>query len=155
MPITKILLIDEPDARIESLLRRSPAEYWLEVGTLSQAGQRLAQGDIDAVLLHWSPAQELDPIRQLNAQFPQVPMILLGDDAGAIAVQAGAQDYLEPSQLDSQTLVKAIRYSIERSRLSAKKRSLETLQNSEAQFRTIIERNAQPQNQLISRFARY
>ena len=117
MPITKILLIDESeDGRIELLLRRSPAfDYWLEVSTFPQAGQRLAQGDISAVLLHGSPAQEIERIRQLDAQFPQVPIIILGDNAGAIAVQAGAQDYLKPRQLDSRTLVKAIRYSIERS----------------------------------------
>ena len=127
-PITKILLIDESeDRRIELLLRRSPAfDYWLEVSTFPQAGQRLAQGDISAVLLHGSPAQEIELIRQLDAQFPQVPVIVLGDDddAGAIAVQAGAQDYLKPRQLDSRTLVKAIRYSIERSRLICQETAL-------------------------------
>jgi DNA-binding response OmpR family regulator len=101
----KILLIEDDyqDVElIEAYLAKSkncrailqPAE------TLSEGLECLNRGGIDIVLsdLSLPDEQGLDTFRQLYAEFPQVPIIILsGLDDEELAVQAlslGAQDYL-------------------------------------------------------------
>jgi DNA-binding response OmpR family regulator len=68
--------------------------------TLSEGLECLNRGEIDIVLsdLSLPDEQGLDTFRQLYAEFPQVPIIILsGLDDEELAVQAlslGAQDYL-------------------------------------------------------------
>ncbi|MGD0887254.1 MAG: ATP-binding protein [Thermodesulfovibrionales bacterium] len=63
----------------------------------------------------------IESFLQLHAQYPNVPVIVLtglSDQTLAVqAVRSGAQDYLVKGEVDSASLLKALRYSIERQRL--------------------------------------
>jgi two-component system cell cycle response regulator len=85
--------------------------------------ERLAAGDIDAVLLDLMlpDSRGLDTFARLQARTPGVPVVVLaGIDDEAFAVQAlqqGAQDYLVKGHVDGHLLVRSLRYAIERHRL--------------------------------------
>jgi signal transduction histidine kinase len=122
---TKILLIEDNsgDARLlrEKLAEVTDTVFDLEwIDRLSAGLERLGQGSIEAVLLDLSlpDSQGLDTLLRTHRQAPEVPIIVmtgLDDEAlGAKAVHEGAQDYLVKGQTDGQTLVRAIRYAIER-----------------------------------------
>ena len=95
-----------------------------QVERLSAAFERLAAGGIGVVLsdLSLPDSHGLDTFVQLHARAPQVPIIVLsGLNDTTVAVQAvhqGAQDYLIKGQVDGQLLVRAMRYAIERKRMS-------------------------------------
>jgi signal transduction histidine kinase len=121
----KILLIeDNPgDARliVESLAEAQGMTFELELaGRLSTGLERLAQGDIDAVLLDLSlpDSQGLDTLAQVQARALGAPIIVstgLDDASAAIeAVRRGAQDYLVKGRLDGDRLARSIRYAVER-----------------------------------------
>lgn len=123
--ILKVLLIeDNPgDARliVESLAEARGMTFELEqAGRLLTGLERLAKGDIDAVLLDLSlpDSQGLDTLAQVQAQALGVPIIVstgLDDESVAIeAVRQGAQDYLVKGRLDSDLLARSIRYAVER-----------------------------------------
>ena len=124
----KVLLVeDNPgDVRLigEMLAEVKGARFELQyAGRLSTGLERLAAGGIDVVLLDLSlpDSQGLDTFARVQAQAPQVPVIVLtglDDEALAIkAVREGAQDYLVKGQVDSHLLGRAIRYALERARL--------------------------------------
>ncbi|MEE8304315.1 MAG: Glu/Leu/Phe/Val dehydrogenase dimerization domain-containing protein, partial [Candidatus Tectomicrobia bacterium] len=83
---------------------------------------RLAQGGVDLVLLDLvlPDSQELNTFIQVRSAAPEVPIVVLTglDDVrlAAKAVQAGAQDYLLKSRLNSVALRRSIRYTLERTR---------------------------------------
>ena len=87
---------------------------------LSAGLKRLAEGDIDAVLLDLGlpDSQGLETFVSVHDQTPELPIIVLtGFDDTAVAdraVREGAQDYLVKDQVDSNLLVRSLRYSIER-----------------------------------------
>jgi two-component system, cell cycle sensor histidine kinase and response regulator CckA len=125
----KVLLIeDNPgDARlIQIMLADAGNELFetLAVQRLSEGLRRLQQGDIGVVLLDLSlpDSQGLETFVQFHAQAPRTPIIVLsGIDDTTMAVQAvheGAQDFLVKGQVDGQLLVRAMRYAIERKRLT-------------------------------------
>ncbi|HSU57392.1 MAG TPA: SpoIIE family protein phosphatase [Candidatus Dormibacteraeota bacterium] len=128
-PRVKILLLeDNPgDARLIDLMFTQAAEGRFEtehVDTLGVALHRLAQGGIGVVLADLSlpDSHGIETFERLHARAPQVPIIVLsGLNDTTLAVQAvheGAQDYLIKGQVDGQLLVRAIRYAIERKRMS-------------------------------------
>ena len=145
--ITRVLVIEDDPGMAASLRRilyreksRSfDAEY---ADRLSSGLERLSKGGIDIVLLDLNlpDSQRLDTLESVLAHVPEVPIVVLtglNDEALATkALQAGAQDYLFKVNLDGQLLVRAIRYAIER------KRAQTSLQDSEARFRKIIEKDA-------------
>ncbi len=121
----KILLIEDNrgDARliVESLAEARGMTFELEqADRLSTGLERLAKGDIDAVLLDLSlpDSQGLDTLAQVQAKALGVPIIVstgLDDESAAIeAVRQGAQDYLVKGRLDSDLLARSIRYAVER-----------------------------------------
>ena len=83
---------------------------------------RLAQGGVDLILLDLvlPDSQELNTFIQVRSAAPEVPIVVLTglDDVrlAAKAVQAGAQDYLLKSRLNSVALRRSIRYTLERTR---------------------------------------
>ena len=95
--------------------------------------QRLAAGGIDVVLLDLMlPESEgLTTVQRVVAQAPTVPVVVLTavDDAalGQAIVQHGAEDYLVKGQVDSNTLVRSVRYAIDRCRHRQAEMSLRTL----------------------------
>lgn len=124
----KILLVeDNPgDARIfeEMLTETNGCDFEIECASrISPALERLEQGGVSIVLLDLSlpDAQGFDTFMKVQEKAGGVPIIVLtgfSDEEMAIkAVKNGAQDYLVKGQVDTNTLVRSIRYAIERSRL--------------------------------------
>jgi len=124
----RILLIeDNPgDARLlrELLAAKDSASFDLEhEERLSTGLARLAQGDIDVILLDLSlpDSHDLEGLGKILAQTLEVPIVVLSglsDEAVAIkAVQEGAQDYLVKGSVDSDSLVRSLHYAIERQHL--------------------------------------
>lgn len=133
--LIEILLVeDNPgDARLIK-------EYLSEVKNITfnfQLSERLMQGieiveseNIDLVLLDLKlpDSEGLDTFRKIFAAAPHVPIIVLSglnDEATAIkAVQMGAQDYLVKDKVESDLLIRSIRYAIERKHAEEEHQSL-------------------------------
>jgi signal transduction histidine kinase len=126
----KEILLVEDNAGDALLLREVLAqanhadEFKLShVERLDSAIQRLAQGNVDVVLLDLSlpDGQGLETLTRAHTAAPQVPIVVLTglDDQGLAvrAVREGAQDYLVKGQMDSCALMRALRYAIERHHL--------------------------------------
>ena len=129
MDATNVLLIeDEPvDAALvrRSLREQAGAEVGLQHATSVEAGiERLAQGDLDAVLLdlHLPDSQGIDSVSRIRARDPAIPIVVVtGDDdeeTALAALAAGAQDYLVKHDLRGSLLLRSIRHAIERSRIA-------------------------------------
>jgi DNA-binding NarL/FixJ family response regulator len=87
-----------------------------------------AQPDIVLLDLSLPDARGFDTFRQLQAAVPTVPVVILSglndEDMAVRSVQGGAQDYLVKGHVDGTTLVRAMRYAIERKRMDAERREL-------------------------------
>lgn len=108
----------------EMLADEKNQSYSLESAPSLAAGmQRLAAGGIDLTLLDLSlpDSHGLETFLTLKNEVNGMPVIVMtgtDDEALAVkAVQAGAQDYLVKRHLDTNLLVRAIRYAIEREKL--------------------------------------
>ncbi len=123
----KVLLIeDNPgDARLvkEMLVKAENTSFDLEWKERLSAGlERIAGGGIDIVLLDLMlpDSRGFDTFARTRVQASEIPIVVVsGMDDEALAVRAvreGAQDYLVKGRVDSDLLVRAIRYSIERKR---------------------------------------
>ena len=121
----KVLLVeDNPgDARlIEEMLREvGTSDFQLTYAQrLSEALQMLDEGTYDLVLLDFGlpDSQGLDTFTKLHAHEPDVPVVALtglSDESLAVkAVSEGVQDYLVKGRVDSNLLVRAMRYAVER-----------------------------------------
>jgi len=139
----KVLLIeDNPgDARLirEMLAEARNVSFDLEHFDRLQAGLgRLAKGGIDVSLVDLSlpDSQGLDTVKRMHSHAPGVPMIVLtglGDETLITKVmQEGTQDYLIKGQVDSNLLVRSIRYAIER--LEQHKQAMGLLEEARAQL---------------------
>jgi PAS domain S-box-containing protein len=90
------------------------------VPNLASALKRLAQGNVDVVLLDLSlpDSSGMDTFRAAKAHARDIPIIILSgtdDETLAVnAVHAGAEDYLVKGHVDSQLVSRAIIYAIER-----------------------------------------
>ncbi|MBI3330001.1 MAG: response regulator, partial [Nitrospinae bacterium] len=128
-PITVLLIEDNPgDARLlrEMVVGVRGAQFELEWADRLSAGlEGLARGGIDVVLLDLSlpDSQGVDTIVRVQAQAPGVPIVVLTslDDESLTlkALQEGAQDYLVKGSMDSKSLLRSLRYAIERHRMLA------------------------------------
>jgi PAS domain S-box-containing protein len=127
LALPKVLLIEDNhdlSQIIAEMLRQGPQPLFqsVGVGTLEQGLQRLAVGDIAAVVLDLGlpDSSGLQSLRRLRDHFPELPMLVLtGLEDESIALQAlreGAQDYLLKSQIDSNVVLRALRFAIERKR---------------------------------------
>jgi len=101
------------------------------VGSLAAGLHQLATAAFDVALLDLSlpDADGLEALYGVRAEWPSVPIVVLtglNDERAALAaVQAGAQDYLLKDQItDGHTLLRAVRYAIERQRLQCELQSL-------------------------------
>ena len=142
------LLIVEDDVVDRKLLERLLAQSSLgtcaveHASRLSAALDLLKNSSFDVVLLDLGlpDSQGMDSVNRIQAQTPQVPIIVLSgldDERTAIqAVQIGVQDYLIKGQVDASLLVRSIRYALER------KKAERQLQATELRYRTIFENSA-------------
>jgi diguanylate cyclase (GGDEF)-like protein len=126
----KVLLIEDSpvDVRLiqEYLVQAGGGLFEVEwTSNLSASFKRLGEGGIDAVLLDLGlpESQGLDTFLRVYAQAGQAPVVILtshNDETLAIrALQEGAQDYLFKGEIDARSLVRALRYAIERRQLQA------------------------------------
>ncbi len=87
---------------------------------LDAATEFAAENEVGTVLLDLGlpDSAGLETFRRFHEAFPQLPtLVLTGLDDGELAVaavQAGAQDYLTKGTMDSESLVRSIRYAIGR-----------------------------------------
>lgn len=127
-PSIKILLVeDNPyDAELlrEMLLGVSNVQFaWVHVTLLGEALKRLREDTFDAILLDLSlpDSHGQETLAKAYAQAHDTPIVVLtghADENLAIkTVHQGAQDYLVKGLVDGPTLVRAVRYAIERHRL--------------------------------------
>jgi PAS domain S-box-containing protein len=106
---------------------------------LSTGLEWLAHGQFDAVLVDlWLPdSRGLETFERIHAADASVPIVLLSDqndeELGALAVRAGAQDYLVKGTVDGASLGRSLCYAIER------KHAREALDISEAQTRALFD----------------
>lgn len=135
--IRALLIEDNPgDARLirEYLRGVGAGQVRVELDTadrLSSGVERIGQGDIELVLLDLSlpDSSGLETFDAVHAAAPRVPVVVVSglDDEGVAvrAVHRGAQDYLVKGQLDGATILRSMRYAIERQRLEAARADLE------------------------------
>ncbi len=123
--IKRILLVeDNPgDARLLREMLNEEGAYRTEltlVGCMEDAESYLTNHEIDIILLDLGlpDAEGLDALRRIRAAAPRVSVVVLtGRDEESLsgqALQEGAQDYLIKGQIDSRSLLRALRYAIER-----------------------------------------
>jgi signal transduction histidine kinase len=105
------------------LLRLHPDQFDLrEARTLAEGLQFLETAPTDVILLDLGlpDSSRMDTFAIVHSRAPRMPVIVLtvldDDDIALAAMRQGAQDYLVKGTLDSQLLVKTIRYARERSR---------------------------------------
>ncbi len=129
MPHVNVLLIeDNPgDARLirEMLADSKSTVFNMKLADrLSTGLAHLAGGnvDFDVILLDLSlpDSSGIDTFVRTGAQAQNVPIVVLtglyDTELAILAVQKGAQDYLVKGQVNSEIVVRAIRYAIERNR---------------------------------------
>ncbi|MCA1990580.1 MAG: hybrid sensor histidine kinase/response regulator [Coleofasciculus sp. S288] len=147
----KILLIEDDiqdiDLIQEYLAKSKHFEVALEsADSLGTGLERLKEGEIDLVLCDLSLPDEcgLDTFRQLYAQFPAVPIIILSglddEELAVTALSEGAQDYLIKGLFNARQLTRAIRYACERQQLR-----IELKQQAELLEQRVLERTAELQ----------
>jgi PAS domain S-box-containing protein len=122
-PYTILLIEDDPTSALltRRLLTGASQEFALvQVGTLAAGLAILAQGGIDLVLadLGLPDSQGLNTLIEVLHHNPEAPVVVLSsseDDEHVLkAVQQGAQDYLVKGQFDTKTLVRSLRYALDR-----------------------------------------
>lgn len=148
------LLIVEDDIRsafsLRELLQASgePQFEIQHVTTAAAACDAVQRGDIDVVILDLGlpDATDLQALNQLEAAVNEIPVIVLtgrGDESLATdALQHGAEDYLLKGAIDHNSLLRSIRYAVERHRgvrdLTRVKKELESA-NRDLERLTLIE----------------
>jgi len=148
-PTLRVLLIedDEDDYIItkDLLAEVSPVAtrlIWRDC--LEDGLTTLHENAVDVALVDFrlGPDSGLDLIQRARAEGITTPFILLtgqGDDElDACAVELGAEDYLVKGRVEGCTLLRSIRYAIDRAA------GIEKLAISEAQYRLLFENNPTP-----------
>lgn len=123
----RILLVedDEDDAFLleRALTKTAPGQFEIvRVGTLESALQALAMSPFQVVLsdLSLPDSRGLETFERIHEADGEVAVVVLtGNDDERLAVRAlneGAQDYLVKGKADGHSLVRSMRYAIERNR---------------------------------------
>ena len=123
---TRILLVEdsETDALlIQAHLKKVDADFLVDrVTTLAEATHRVGRRDVDVVLLDLNlpDSSGLETFERLHRRLMTLPIVVLsGHDDLELALEAvslGAQDYLPKNEISRSTLVRCVRYAIERAR---------------------------------------
>jgi MinD-like ATPase involved in chromosome partitioning or flagellar assembly/CheY-like chemotaxis protein len=89
---------------------------------LSSGLEMLSKGGVDVVLLDLSlhDSKGLDTFSRVHTHAKELPVIVLtgfdDEDLAMQAVQEGAQDYIAKGSVNSQSLIRAVRFAVERNR---------------------------------------
>ncbi len=106
---------------------------------LSKAQELLVGEHFDVILLDLSlpDSQDLSTIVKIQEYSLNTPIVVLtarNDEELAVqSIQAGAQDYLVKRKIDSEVLIRSLRYAVER------QHNQEALQKSEEKYRSVVE----------------
>jgi diguanylate cyclase (GGDEF)-like protein/PAS domain S-box-containing protein len=122
-----ILLVEDNPADVLILQEEladvpSPVFRVVPVTTLAEALLQLQQQNFDAVLLDLGlpDSNGMETLQRLHHAHPSTPLLVLSglsdEEVAMQSVQAGAQDYLLKSEINSRTLRRALLYGIERQR---------------------------------------
>ena len=134
---TSVILLVEDNLDDALLLKRKLKgvsgfpHTFIDADRLAVALAVLNVDQVDLVLLDLSlpDTTDLDGLHRLHAVAPHLPIVVLSglgnEDLMTKAIFAGAQDYLVKSEADTRSIVRAIRYAIERSRLQLAEQTLE------------------------------
>lgn len=144
--LIRILIVDddEDDFFITSEYIKSIPNYEFVIEwcyKYSEALERICNKEFDLSFIdyHLGAKTGLDLIKQAMKSNCEEPFILLtgkgNKNIDVEAMQAGAVDYLVKSEIDTEKLERAIRYSIERSK------SMKAIKANERKFRNIFERS--------------
>lgn len=91
--------------------------YFSQVG----GGEPVPNLDIVLLDLHLPDSQGLDTLKALLTITTTIPIVILtgldDDEMATAALQEGAQDYLIKGEINRDTLIRSLRYGIERARL--------------------------------------
>jgi len=131
----RVLLVEDnaADARLIGALLDDvsvPVFELTHVTQLSHIQEVLSRKRVDVILLDLSlpDAYGLDTVMRIHNMSPNTPIVVMsnmGDEDTAVkAVQIGAQDYLFKGSVDTNLLVRAIRYAIERKRTETMREAL-------------------------------
>ena len=144
----KILLVeDNPgDARLlqEIFKEGKTAKFEIVlVDRISEAIRTLQETDFDLILLDLSlpDSNGIDTFRKISKEKPQIPIVLLtGLDDEALAVklvQEGAQDYLVKGQINNKSLLRSVRYAVERNQKTSEQsqRKSEAIESKLAEYK--------------------
>jgi len=143
--VTTVLLVeDSPIAAhvIQKLLAESEGPVFKVIATETLAGaiEHLGKESIDVVLLDLMlpDSQALDTFFRIKAHAESVPIVIQSglDDVtlAAKAVEGGAHDYLVKDRITGTSLVRSIRYSIERTRARSGEWTSSMLHLAQQQF---------------------
>ncbi|MEG4505776.1 PAS domain S-box protein [Microcoleus sp. F6_B4] len=145
----KVLLVEDNQAEadlIEELLletnvsRAEPQRLLVScTDRLSKAQELLVCEHFDVILLDLSlpDSQDLNTIVKIQEYSLNTPIVVLtarNDEELAVqSIQAGAQDYLVKRKIDSEVLIRSLRYAVER------QHNQEALRKSEEKYRSVVE----------------
>jgi len=125
-PIRILLVEDEEDDAFllqRALAKTAPGQFEMtNVTTLGAAIKALDGSPFHVVLsdLSLPDSRGLETFERIHNFDPEIPVVVLtGNDDERLAVRAlneGAQDYLVKGRVDGQSLVRSMRYAIERNR---------------------------------------
>ena len=134
-PVSILLVEDNPGDRHlirEMLTEARSVTFNLQYADRLQAGlEYLGENRVEVILLDLGlpDSQGLETLNKIHAQAPQVPIVVLtglnDEMLGLETVNKGAQDYLVKGQVDTNLLVRAIRYAIERNKAEERERQLQ------------------------------
>jgi signal transduction histidine kinase len=129
-PRLRILLVEDDSAFVEYLrtsLNATATAPQLTIATrLSSALSAIARDRFDAILLDLNlpDSEGLDTLKQITSAAGHLPVVVLTgmDDSlqAHEAVRLGAEDWLTKVSGDPEVVLRAVRYAIERKRLTSK-----------------------------------
>src|SRR5271157_4693411 len=150
---TNILLVEDnrADAVLlqEMFMRDAPGQfdlYW--TSSLRETLDRVKRKRFDAVLLDLSlpDSHGLDTITRLCGAAPAMPILVItgltDEHIATEAVRCGAEDYLVKGRTDARSMIRAIRYAIERKHteeeLKAAKEAAEQANRAKDHFLAVL-----------------
>jgi PAS domain S-box-containing protein len=131
--ITLLLIEDNPgDARLIQEMLRESTGYDLRVANNLTDGMKAAREtrfDVLILDLGLPECYGLDTLTRVRDELPDMVIVVLTGhddmDCALDSIKQGAQDYLIKGQVDSQTLIRIVRYAIERKQAEAALRKSE------------------------------
>ena len=134
----KILLIEDNESYaaliVKSLIQQKRVSFDIEYAdTLSKAMEKLKKETIDLILLDLvlPDSQGLESFQKINVEYSDIPVVVLtavaDEEIAVMTVQLGAQDYLIKGHVETDILVRSIRYAIERNKTKMTLQSLSLL----------------------------